>query len=115
MENKHPDVFILCYSVDNRKSYENITNKWIQEIRNRAPIVLVATKTDLRSRLSHISYLEGVSLQRKIGAKAFIECSSYTNKNIDEIFFEAIKATLPINPPSNSSWLILQVKKIFCC
>lgn len=41
IENKHPDVYILCYSVDNRRSYDNVENKWIPEIRNTAPIILV--------------------------------------------------------------------------
>lgn len=41
MKNKDPDVFIICYSVDNQQSYDNVENRWIQEIRNNAPIILV--------------------------------------------------------------------------
>lgn len=92
MKNKKPDVFILCYSVDNRRSFENITKKWIQEIRNRAPIVLVATKIDLRNTLDHVSNYEGKSLCQQIKAKAFVECSSLTLLNINEVFCEAIRA-----------------------
>ncbi len=45
------DVFIMCFSVVSRKSFENITKKWIPEV-NRCqpniPIILLGTKTDLR-------------------------------------------------------------------
>ena len=47
------DVCILCYSVADRDSFENIRSKWSEEIRNlvgqKVPIVLVATQTDLRN------------------------------------------------------------------
>jgi Ras-related C3 botulinum toxin substrate 1 len=41
---KEADAFILCYSIDNKASFENIKMKWIPELRNldrRVPIVLV--------------------------------------------------------------------------
>ncbi|KAL5162922.1 Rac-like GTP-binding protein ARAC2 [Glycine soja] len=45
------DVFLLCYSLISKASYENISKKWIPELRHYAPnvpIVLVGTKLDLR-------------------------------------------------------------------
>ena len=45
------DCFMLCVSVANRDSYNNIKN-WMAEIRSicpDTPIVLVSTKSDLRS------------------------------------------------------------------
>lgn len=104
MKNKKPDFFILCYSVDNRKSFENITNNWIKEIRNRAPVILVATKTDLRKSLDQISSYEGKALCQQIKAKAFVECSSLTLQNVNEVFFEAIRAATSTED-SNSSWI----------
>ncbi|WVZ25904.1 hypothetical protein V8G54_004448 [Vigna mungo] len=41
------DVFLLCYSLISKASYENISKKWIPELRHYAPnvpIVLVGTK-----------------------------------------------------------------------
>ncbi|QCE09719.1 Rab family [Vigna unguiculata] len=45
------DVFLLAFSLLSRASYENISKKWIPELRHYAPtvpIVLVGTKLDLR-------------------------------------------------------------------
>jgi Ras-related C3 botulinum toxin substrate 1 len=45
------DVFLVCFSVVSPTSYENVSAKWIPELRHHAPnvpILLVGTKTDLR-------------------------------------------------------------------
>lgn len=45
------DVFVVCFDVANRSSFENVTAKWVPELRHfvpEAPILLLATKTDLR-------------------------------------------------------------------
>ena len=41
----------MCYSVDSKSSLANVKAKWFPEIRHycpNTPIILVATKTDLR-------------------------------------------------------------------
>ena len=46
------DVFVLCFDVANRSSFQNVTEKWIPELRHfvpEAPVLLLATKTDLRA------------------------------------------------------------------
>lgn len=103
MKNKRPDVFILCYSVDNRRSFENVEKKWIKEIRNRAPIVLVATKVDLRQTLDHINTYEGQGLSTQIGAKSFVECSSLNLLNVNEVFYKAIRAATITD--DSSGWI----------
>lgn len=45
------DVFIICFSVVSRASFENVKSKWLPEIRHHAPgvpFILVGTKIDLR-------------------------------------------------------------------
>ena len=45
------DVFVLCFDVSNRSSFQNVTAKWIPEVRHfvpETPILLLGTKTDLR-------------------------------------------------------------------
>lgn len=44
-------VYMLCFSVENRDSLQNIPDKWIEEIQEHSPyakLVLVALKCDLR-------------------------------------------------------------------
>lgn len=44
-------VIIVCFSIDNRDSLENIPNKWIEELQEGCPqakTILVALKCDLR-------------------------------------------------------------------
>jgi hypothetical protein len=44
-------VIIICFSVDNRDSLENIPSRWIEELQDgcpRAKLMLVALKCDLR-------------------------------------------------------------------
>lgn len=45
------DVFVVSFDVGRRISFENVTKKWFPEVRcfaPNAPILLLATKTDLR-------------------------------------------------------------------
>ncbi|CAN6481257.1 unnamed protein product [Victoria cruziana] len=45
------DVFLLAFSLISKASYENVSKKWIPELRHYAPgvpIILVGTKLDLR-------------------------------------------------------------------
>ncbi|MED6208637.1 GTP-binding protein Rho1 [Stylosanthes scabra] len=45
------DVFILAFSLISKASYENVSKKWIPELKHYAPgvpIILVGTKLDLR-------------------------------------------------------------------
>ena len=98
------DVFVVCYSVISRTSYSNVKNKWIPELKHYAPdtpIVLAATKVDLRKdekilkRLgergeSVISTSEGSQFSKEIGASKFVECSALTQENLSILFKETI-------------------------
>mmetsp|Transcript_24489 Transcript_24489/g.59423 ORF Transcript_24489/g.59423 Transcript_24489/m.59423 type:complete len:204 (-) Transcript_24489:41-652(-) len=104
-------VFLVTFSVVSRVSFQNVTSKWVPELRNGAncdagvPIILVGTKIDLRNDPEEIRRLEAeretvVSMeegQRKgmeIGAAAYIECSALTQKNLKTVFDTAIKEGL---------------------
>ncbi|KAB2070350.1 hypothetical protein ES319_A08G150300v1 [Gossypium barbadense] len=100
------DVFLLAFSLISRPSYENVSKKWVPELRHyapRAPIVLVGTKLDLRDdRRFHFDYPgactisteQGLELKKQIGALAYIECSSKTQQNVKAVFDAAIKVVL---------------------
>lgn len=103
---KTADAFILCYSVDNFDSYENVQTKWVPELRSvqpGIPIILVGTKVDLREEgnKKFVQTSDGDKLSRSIRARSFLECSSKTFKNVNEVIYEAVRATLqpePIEP-----------------
>ncbi|KAJ7378707.1 ras small GTPase RAC1 [Desmophyllum pertusum] len=62
----------LCFDVANRSSFQNVTEKWIPELRPfvpEAPVLLLATKTDLRAgnTASTVSTREGEALATSLG------------------------------------------------
>uniref|UniRef100_A0A1B6DFV4 Ras-like GTP-binding protein RhoL n=1 Tax=Clastoptera arizonana TaxID=38151 RepID=A0A1B6DFV4_9HEMI len=104
------NCFLLCYSVGSRSSFENIESKWCPELRHHCPnvpIVLVATKTDLRDEDTNgskednsndsnrlITPSEGKKLKRRIKAAKFMECSALKNEGLNEIIIEAVRSAV---------------------
>lgn len=87
------DVFTICFDVSNLDSFSNIREFWVdKEIRplnSDAPLVLVATKTDLRggsNECGTISRERGEQLAKEIGAAGYFEVSSLEMKGVDELF-----------------------------
>ena len=85
---------ILVYSIDNKQSFENVKNIWINDINDylnisNIPIILVGNKIDLRNERI-ISEEEG----RKLAIDNnffFFETSAKTGENIKEIFQKLIE------------------------
>ncbi|XAR59838.1 hypothetical protein NMG60_11015821 [Bertholletia excelsa] len=104
------DVVILAFSLTSKASYENVSIKWIPELRHfcpGVPIVLVGTKLDLREDEQFfvnnpgavpITTAQGEELKTMIGAAAYIECSSKTQQNVRAVFDAAIEVVL--QPPN---------------
>ncbi|XP_029595843.1 rho-related GTP-binding protein RhoU isoform X2 [Salmo trutta] len=102
------DVFLLCYSVVRPSSFCNATDRWAPEIRRHcpgAPMVLVGTQLDLREDVQVLVQLarnqerpvsteEAQQLAQDIGAVSFVECSGLTQKNLKEVFDQAILASI---------------------
>jgi Rho family protein len=81
-------AIMLCFSVDNPGSLENVSTKWIAEINEHCPgvkIVLCALKCDLREEHEKeddeentapprpmIQYNEGLEAARRIGALRYL-------------------------------------------
>ncbi|KAF5355305.1 hypothetical protein D9758_005982 [Tetrapyrgos nigripes] len=101
-------VIMICFSVDNPTSLENVESKWLDEILEYCPgvkLVLVALKCDLRDdwpvkeRLSRynahpVQYEEGLAVARRIRASRYLECSSKHNRGVTEVFYEAARVSL---------------------
>ncbi|KAG9344343.1 hypothetical protein JZ751_011012 [Albula glossodonta] len=102
------DVFLLCFSVVSPASFQNVTEKWVPEIRRhcpRAPVVLVGTQSDLRQDVKVLIELakyrerpvdpqEAQLCARDIQAVSYVECSALTQKNLKEVFDAAIVASI---------------------
>ncbi|XP_069823253.1 ras-related C3 botulinum toxin substrate 1-like isoform X2 [Dendropsophus ebraccatus] len=101
-------IFLICFSLVNPESYENVRAKWLPEVRYHCqgtPVILVGTKLDLRGNeatikalkekgLDPISYHKGFDLALEIGAVKYVECSARSQHDVKTVFDEAIKAVL---------------------
>ena len=102
------DVFVLCFSLTYPPSFDNISEKWVPEIRHfspKTPFVLVGTQCDLRddpltmeklrkSKQKPISTEQGRKLAKTVKARAYIECSALTQRGVKEVFDQAMVAHL---------------------
>jgi len=117
------DVFLICFSLVNPASFENVRAKWYPEVRHHCPnvpIILVGTKLDLREdretieklkekRLAPITYPQGLAMCKDVTAVKYLECSALTSgkdgkNSLKTVFDEAIRAVMcpakPDKPPS---------------
>jgi Ras family protein A len=97
----YPDahVILICFAVDSRDSFENIEEKWAPEVMHhcgrKLPTILVCCKTDLRATLrGAVTRQEGMAVQQRIGASAYLECSSKTGEGVKGVFQQATRAAL---------------------
>lgn len=98
------DVILLCFSVVNHDSLENVVEKWKPEVAHfcpKVPIVLVGLKKDLRHDESHkklaVKGDEGHEAAARIQARVYMECSAKTKEGVRGVFEEATRAALQNN------------------
>jgi Ras-related C3 botulinum toxin substrate 1 len=109
------DIFIVCFSLVSRVSYDNIKSKWIPELKIHCPLtkyILVGTKSDLRNSCHNsISFDQGYNLSKDIKACKYVECSAFINNNVNTVFDEAIKSVidsdLHVNSNKSKKWSCL--------
>ena len=95
---------LLCFSLADRISFDNIKEVWIKELHTYTPtkpFILVGLKKDLRYHQSTctklnqtpVSYKEGADLAkmlRKFNCRKYTECSALTSQGTSEVFDEVI-------------------------
>ena len=115
---KETDVFIVCYSVVDRESFESVESFWIPEIRKRCkktPIILVATGRDIEDengnvseqeelnenfskrdeRLNgNVSKQEGLNIMNKCQADYYVECATKNKEKVKELFDAALMSVI---------------------
>ncbi|XP_069553601.1 rho-related GTP-binding protein RhoH [Brachyistius frenatus] len=95
------DVVLMCYSVANPNSLASVQRKWIAEVREnlpKVPVLVVATQTDLREMGLHqgrcISAAEGRNMAQQVNAKGYVECSSLSNRGVQQVFEYAVRTVV---------------------
>lgn len=96
------NVVVICFAVNSPTSFDNVQLKWMPEVRHHcrdAPVVLVATKTDLRrgrDAQRSITTDDGSELARQLGADAYAECSAKTGDGVANVFQTAAREALRV-------------------
>ena len=86
------DIIILCFSVESetRQQFQTLKSYWCEEIKQycpNIPIILVATKIDLRDDDPNaITSAEGRKMAENIHAMYYREISSLRHEGITELF-----------------------------
>lgn len=109
------DYVLICYSIDDIRSFYEVTDTLIPMVQTKgkenSKIILVGTKTDLRTEDDR-SYEEGLVLSQNIKAYKFYECSSLTGEGINSIFEEIKQDMYDSNFKSSKGFFY---KLFFCC
>ncbi|GAA6029469.1 hypothetical protein JCM8097_003695 [Rhodosporidiobolus ruineniae] len=93
------DVLFICFAVDFPVSLENVEDKWYPEVSHfcpSTPLILIGTKTDLRTDQRAIDLLraqgrhpvtpqEGEAVAKRIGAR-YAEVSAREGRGVEEVF-----------------------------
>ncbi|KAH8983601.1 signal transducer [Lactarius hatsudake] len=100
-------VILIVFSVDFPVSLANVQDKWYPEVAHfceGTPLILVATKTDLRrddntrrmlgaQGQKPVTPEQGAEVAQEIGAK-YIECSAKTGSGVQEVFALALRESM---------------------
>jgi Ras-related C3 botulinum toxin substrate 1 len=106
------DIFLICFCVTLPQTFDSVRTKWHAELTHHCPevpMLLVGTKSDLRSDVDTLNRLEARNLQpiapeqgdrmaAEIGACKYIECSARTQNGLDNVFNDAIRTALNLSP-----------------
>eukprot|EP00026_Physarum_polycephalum_P018511 Phypoly_transcript_20127.p1 GENE.Phypoly_transcript_20127~~Phypoly_transcript_20127.p1 ORF type:complete len:112 (+),score=11.01 Phypoly_transcript_20127:340-675(+) len=96
-------VFLVCFSLTDRKSLLNVSSVLVPEIKHYSPgvpFLVVGLKEDLRDQNS-IAYKEGHELSMHVGAAGYMECSAKLDKNVHQLFEAAMHCALF---PQQKTW-----------
>jgi len=100
-------VILIAFAIDTPDSLENVTTKWIEEVRNicgpTIPVILVGCKADLRptnqpttpdNPRQWVTREQGERVAHAIGARAYKECSALKIEGVDDVFETATRASM---------------------
>ncbi|EJD39821.1 hypothetical protein AURDEDRAFT_116038 [Auricularia subglabra TFB-10046 SS5] len=107
-------VILIAFAIDTPDSLENVTVKWIEEVRSicgpQVPVLLVGCKADLRPppdapphiQAQYVSRADGEAVAAEIGARAYKECSALRIEGVDDVFEAATRASMLMSVGTSS-------------
>ncbi|XP_064604111.1 rho-related protein racD-like [Liolophura sinensis] len=103
------DIFLLCYSVARRTSFQSLQTTWLPElekyIKKKKPVLVIGLQTDLRTQEAAkdcVTTEEGKQLAIDIGAVDFFECSAYTKAGLSDVFDEVMRLMIASKKKRNT-------------
>jgi len=113
-------IILIAFSLDTPDSLENCCYKWSPEVQDicgtQIPVMLVGLKKDLRDDAEArgedvsgddnprwVSTSRAQAVQREIGAKMYMECSSLRMEGVDEIFEQATRQAMLVRSASQGA------------
>eukprot|EP01083_Nonionella_stella_P079114 216831_1 len=107
------DVFLVCFDISSAESFENVSKKWIPEIKQYCggtPFLLVGTKMDRRQKgdVKCIELSECERLASSQGACGYIECSGLEQTNVKETFDKCLLCTMGKEGQTGGTWCCMQ-------
>ncbi|CAE6489370.1 unnamed protein product [Rhizoctonia solani] len=98
-------VILIAFAIDTPDSLENVSVKWIEEVRNicgpQTPVILVGCKADLRPAAGtsadgkqYVTRQRAQAVSQEIGARGYKECSALNNQGVDDVFEAATRASM---------------------
>ncbi|KNZ46527.1 rho family protein [Puccinia sorghi] len=106
-------VILIAFAIDTPDSLENVTVKWIEEVRSicgpTIPVILVGCKKDLRDAdagMNPTQFVQREEAERvaaSINARCYMECSALKNEGVDSIFESATRAAMLVRQPAHSN------------
>ena len=105
---RNTDVFLVCFSTVDPKSFESVSEKFISEIIHHCPetpFLLVGTQLDLKEDRATVDRLAsknqapissdvGLEIAKQVGASKYLECSSLTMEGVKTVIDQAIVEAL---------------------
>jgi small GTP-binding protein len=90
------NVILLCFALDSKQSFVNLTNRWTDELKNRSSmlkVILIGTKKDLRQEgnANHVTDDEARGFVSEQKYDLFIPCSPKSGEGVGEVFPAAAK------------------------
>lgn len=107
------DMFVFVYSVENRKSFENVKAVWEHVLqlkdkeKGKLPMVLVANKADVSATRRKVSESDGIKLGEEMDCP-FLEISAKTAFMVDCVYSKLLDEREKIEKPHNQSEDVIQ-------